>query len=285
MRRANIVLPALLLPTLLQLPRPAVVPAGLSGRFYESEPSHPIAGALVALYERRTGLLIDSTYTRDTGDFTLRAPQSGEDVYLVATKGDIAQRKDLTWDPTRPAIDASIAYRPAPSCWGGLERYFSAKLETVASIVLGLVLGWLFNLLTGRIAARRKAKTVLRVYLLELAAEVRKAVEIYLAAWNALPAEKWRVSVDTYRGVTTRMTPPLEAVRVQLTAKSIEEDLYEIHGRGGVEALLDFRRRLRNLEGILELAVADLTGEQVASRLKDLHEGLLALQTHPLLPR
>lgn len=70
--------------------------AGVSGAFL-GERRSPIAGALVALYEQRTGYLVDSTYTDDDGRFSLRPPPMGA-YFLVLTKGSLSERVDLTYD-------------------------------------------------------------------------------------------------------------------------------------------------------------------------------------------
>ena len=71
--------------------------AGVSGAFLGGEGRSPIAGALVALYEQRTGYLVDSTYTDDDGRFSLRPPPMGA-YFLVLTKGSLSERVDLTYD-------------------------------------------------------------------------------------------------------------------------------------------------------------------------------------------
>jgi hypothetical protein len=282
MRSASGLLLALLPLVLPPLTQPAGPAGSLSGRFYERESSLPIAGALVALYEKATGLLIDSTYTRDTGDFTLRPPPRGGAFYLVATKGALSRRRDLIYDPIRPAMDVSITDLPSLTRWARFGQYLSGKVEAVGSFVLGLFGGWLFNFLTSRWAARQKAVNVLKAYLQELNAEVNEAVEGLKADLAALPTHWNQVSEASYLAIMAKMVAATDDIERQLHAKSIEEDLYEIRGRRGLDKLIAFRHRLRGVRDAIK-PPADLSGARMKKSLEYLQAQVRDLELQPLL--
>ncbi len=273
----------LVLPVLLQLPQPVGPAGGLSGRFYDGERSHGIPGALVALYEKGTGLLVDSTYTREFGEFTLRPPPHGGAFLEVATKDATSKTRDLIYDPRRPAMDASITYLPEQTPRAQLERFFSGKF---GSFLLGLAGGWLFNLMTSWCAAHQKAKTVLKAYLHELKTEVNAAAEAVKKDLAALGVEAtWnQVTGDRYREIMEQMAKAAGYIEERLHAKSIEEDLYVIHRSRGLDELSDFRQRLRDVRDAIKPA-AKVSGEEMKGALKKLQTTVSDLERLQLLQR
>jgi Carboxypeptidase regulatory-like domain len=69
---------------------------GVNGSF-RTDNGQPIPGALVAVYQSDSNILVDATYSTDTGAFALKKPPQPGAYYVVATKDSLAARAPLKW--------------------------------------------------------------------------------------------------------------------------------------------------------------------------------------------
>jgi len=132
----------------------AAVPAErlLTGQL-ESNGS-PRAGERVALYSQTQGLLVDHTFSREDGSFTLRPPPYEGRLFLVVTSAAQSQRQDVHWTAQGtqrvtipPPPSASLPQRLAALVW--------RRGETLFGMIFGAVFGFLGGIVTQKFQDRR----------------------------------------------------------------------------------------------------------------------------------
>lgn len=241
----------------------------VSGAFLEVETRRPVPGAQVGLYEKGTGYLVDSTYTRDDGHFDLRPPVHKGDFFLVVTKDGSSAKADLAgYDPTGPGVYRELFRdNPGPGLWSRALDYGRSKLELLAAFLLGLLIKWFQEQgKASRSLARRT--TELRRLVCQAQRELRD-----------LPA---MVDDMRYRQILITLQPRVEAIRAELAKSSIEDALFELRGTAGADEHADFRSRLEEIADLVNSQDAVGFGA-AASRLKKLSGLLGELDGHPLL--
>jgi hypothetical protein len=130
---------------------PGIQP-GVQGMVYGNDRDDPVAGVLVVLYDS-DDLLVDSTYTREDGGFTLRPPQRKGPAYVVATRDSRAHREAIDYDPAR----SRPVWIPLPAKRESRLKQAGDWVLDKFGAVIGLLVGYGFRILVEeRGAAKRK---------------------------------------------------------------------------------------------------------------------------------
>ena len=150
----------------------------IRGVFFTNTEKEPLPGALIALYNADTNLLLDYTYSLENGQFTLKAPPIKGKFFIVATKGMISKKHPFEFDPGKPGQYLSLQYKDSPNgffkfiLW--LILWFLKKsdymITTTIGIIIGLVINWLLD--------RRKRKKKQENYIRTLRGSIK-------AIWNS----------------------------------------------------------------------------------------------------
>jgi hypothetical protein len=124
-------------------------PSTLRGFFFDETIQKHIPGALVVLYSRDQGILVDQTYTMNNGSFTLRVPNTSGWYSIVATKDMRTQRKDVEYDSKQALGIIQVNYKditeePSHKVW----NYISSNLDILKGFFSGLFLWWFKEWLT-----------------------------------------------------------------------------------------------------------------------------------------
>lgn len=150
---------------------------GIRGMVYGDDRDDPVAGALVVLYDSDE-LLVDFTYTRDDGGFTLRPPQRKGRAYLVATRDSRAQRVAIDYD----SAQSKPVWIPLPAKRESRLKQAADWVLDKLGAVIGLLVGYGFRVLVEeRGAAKRKRDDFLF--------DLRDLAGRALAPYAANPAE------------------------------------------------------------------------------------------------
>jgi hypothetical protein len=130
----------------------AAIQPGVRGTVYGKDPDDPVAGALVVLYGA-DGFLVDSTYSRDDGSFTLRPPERPGPASVVATLEDRSHRESIVYDPPR----SRPVWVPLPPKQESRLKQAGDWVGDKLGAVIGLLVGYGFRVLVEeRGAAKRK---------------------------------------------------------------------------------------------------------------------------------
>lgn len=249
--------------------------AGVSGAFL-GEGRSPIAGALVALYEQRTGYLVDSTYTDDDGRFSLRPPPMGA-YFLVLTKGSLSERVDLTYDGKH--VYREVVYRSTePSLWTRLWRFLVAlPNQGVVGIVLGLLLGYYLKQWEGRKAAE---KTLNR----EISTLRDLVTRLVTSMKSRVPDDV--LTPSDYGMIIADARPKVEAIKAEVANASISEAAFALRGADGVREVSEYRALVESIERIAGLTDVEVgTGElrrRLDQMLDQMSKLLNELDSHSL---
>ena len=142
---------ALLLAALLAAARADAV-QGVHGMVHGEDQDKPVAGALVVLYDSDE-LLVDFTYSRDDGSFTLRPPQRPGPASVVATRDSLTHRVEIRYDPAR---SQRVRVPLAPKEESRVKKAAAWVFEELGAVV-GLLVGYGFRVLVEeRGGAKRK---------------------------------------------------------------------------------------------------------------------------------
>ena len=245
----------------------------VSGAFVDTAARRPVPGALVGLYEKGTGYLVDSTYTREDGRFDLHPPGHKGDFFLVITQDGASARADLAgYDPAGPAIYREVfRHKPGPGLWSRALDYGRTKLELLAAFLLGLLVKWFQE--------QGKASRTLVRRTTELRRLVLQAERTFQEELPPLPSP---VDDAQYRQILTHLQPRLAEIQAELAKGAIEDTLFELHGSAGANEHADFRNRLEEIAGLVQ-SRAQVGFGQAAARLAKLSGLLAELAGHPLL--
>jgi hypothetical protein len=125
----------------------------IRGRFSSPE-QHPLAAALVTLYAADTDLLVDFTYSRDDGRFTLEGPPEAGNLYLLATRGEHAAKSPaFPYDPEQPTPEVMLEDRPpGGSSWlaAATPQVLDKGVNALVGSVIGLSVGLGFKIVEDR---------------------------------------------------------------------------------------------------------------------------------------
>jgi len=118
-------------------PAPGAVITGLC---YTDHIENPVGGALVALYGA-DNLLRSSTFSTDSGTFTMAAPDTSGKYFLVATSGSRSKRVDFDFQQGQPARIVQIVFHDKRNSLVEYLKYAAGKLDYVITTVLGFLIG------------------------------------------------------------------------------------------------------------------------------------------------
>jgi hypothetical protein len=139
--RAILFVAALLCLLLDPIGSAAAPAAPITGIFYQGDPASPVAGALVVAYRAEGGEIVGSTYSTDSGAFTLPGPGAPARLFVVATK-DTSRRLDFDYDPAKPAGPLMIGL-PKRGHAAEVAKYLLGKVDAIVGLALGFVSGLL----------------------------------------------------------------------------------------------------------------------------------------------
>jgi hypothetical protein len=235
-----------------------VLQPGVRGMVYGDDCDDPVPGALVVLYDS-DDLLVDSTYTRDDGGFTLRPPQRKGPAYLVATRDHRAHREAIDYDPARS--------RPV---WIPLPAKRESRLKQARGWVLdkfggviGLLVGYGFRVLVEeRGAAKRKRD--------DFVFDLRELAGRALALPDDRPAEL-AAAVGGMRQLVDRRSDMLDVLSTLRLANREQ-------GRASFRALDD---RLKQAETLLAetSGLADVPRDEKLAKVREI---LVEIRDRPL---
>ncbi|HEV7396463.1 MAG TPA: hypothetical protein VGN86_08130 [Pyrinomonadaceae bacterium] len=234
--------------------------AGPTGFYYEDDLDHPLAGALIALYNADNNLLVDFTYTRSDGGFALKAPPTKGKYYVVATKDQFSQKVDFDYDPQTPAQNLLIQHHQPKSVIGTALIWIGGKLVEGINLLIGLLIGLWFKIYEDRKKARqvinREIKTVkdstdeiLRQY-----RNLRQSAQAY----GESEAADAQGKQDQYLGIATTIGGQVKELLKKLEANTaLEEAVYTARTLIGRNDYATFKRTLREIEKLTSEIVAD----------------------------
>ncbi|HEX4962862.1 MAG TPA: carboxypeptidase-like regulatory domain-containing protein [Thermoanaerobaculia bacterium] len=248
--------------------RPAVPAGGISGALLDQD-RHPIPGALVTLYERGTGYLVDSTYTRPDGRFDLRPPGRKTDLDLVALKGEKSARAGLTrYDPAAPGTYREVVLWQRRSRAAEIWDFFVSRFEWIVGSIAAFLLGYLLKQWEGIQGARRT-----------LDRRAAELVRLVKAARRQLANPPGMITDARYRSVLAALGPQIAALEAELPKS--EDAVFSLRGLEGGRQYGDYRERIQQIQKLGD------PGEELASalaveRLHELDRLLAELETHAL---
>jgi transcription initiation factor IIE alpha subunit len=135
--------------------------ANITGKFCKNFEGNPLPGALIVLYNAKTDSMIDYTYTRTDGHFTLpppTPPNSKGKYYIVASKDMISIKKEFEYDPQKKSYYILVTYKHHQSYFSRAFSYLSQKFDNVINILIGLLIGLGFKWVGDRRKARKNQK-------------------------------------------------------------------------------------------------------------------------------
>ncbi len=138
----------------------------IRGVFFNNTEKEPLPGALIALYNADTNLLLDYTYSLENGQFTLKAPPFKGKFFIVATKGMTSKKHPFEFDPGKPAPYISLQYKDSPNPFiKKFIQWLTKKLDYLIVLIMGVGLNWWLN--------RRKRKEKQENYIQTLRGSIR----------------------------------------------------------------------------------------------------------------
>lgn len=144
---------------LLSVPAAAEAPPEIRGVVCAGDPCRPLPGLLVVLYDA-DDLLVDSTYSREGGRFSLRPPSGKGRSYVVVTRAESAITKGFDFDPAAGRSQNLGEVKLAEASAGALSRVVHSVLDEFGAALLGLIgllVGFIWRQkFEDRIAARMK---------------------------------------------------------------------------------------------------------------------------------
>jgi hypothetical protein len=160
---------------LLSQPVVAVPSPEIRGVVCEGDPCRSLSGLLVALYDS-DDLLVDSTYTRNEGRFSLRTPDTKGHFYIVVTRTERAVRKDFYYDPARGrSLNEDVKLAAENLGPLGAINSLLDKLSAWLLLLAGALIGFLFRQFEEHLAARKKRAAFCK--------SVRKQIDLTLATF------------------------------------------------------------------------------------------------------
>jgi hypothetical protein len=236
----------------------------LTGFYYEDDLDHPLAGALIALYKADNNLLVDFTYSRNDGAFTLKAPATNGKYYVVATRDQFSHKVDFDYDPQTPAQNLLIPHHQPKSWISKVIDYVGGKLVEIANLLLGLFIGLGFKVYEDR----RKARQVINREIKSVkdsAAEIlgkyqslQDTASAYGASTDGTTAAEKRAE---YIALASDINGEVEELRKQIDENAdLEEAIYTAHTLVGRDNYGALRKALREIK--------ELTTEIVTARAK-----------------
>jgi hypothetical protein len=252
--------------------RPAVETGGIGGALLDAD-RHPIPGALVTLYERGTGYLVDSTYTRPDGRFDLRPPGRKTDLDLVALQGTDSARASLpAYDPAAPGIYREVRLGHHKSLADEVWDFLLPKLEWIIGTVAGFFLGYLLKQWEGKQEARQTLNRRATELLSLVKAARRQLADSTRGLSEVVPDAR-------YLKALADLGPRIAALEAELPKS--EDAVFSLRGAEGSREYADYHDRIQQLREIVD-SQKDVGFGGAKDRLKELGDLLAGLETHSL---
>jgi hypothetical protein len=240
----------------------------IGGFFFRGETGKPIPGALVALYSADDNILLEQTYTIDSGSFTLRAPEAGGRFYIVATKDTMARREDFEYDPGRQPRAVMINYQDSRGSAEKAWSYASTKLDYVVTAFLGFLLG----LATKRYEDRKLFRihinrfTLLRDDILTAHARLTQTLQKYLGTRLDDDTSQRRIRAD-YEAIIGELGRPLEEFEPGKLDSAV---VYAIRKKPGLEDCEELRLAIKGIKTFAGERFDDIVNATEEARQKKL---------------
>ena len=243
----------------------------VAGFCYTGELGKPVAGALVALYGA-DGLLRSSTYTIDSGQFTLMAPDTPGDYFLVATSGSHSQRAEFKLDPKQPArMIPPIVFQKEKTSFVDYLKYLGGKLDYVLTAFLGFIIGLMTK--------RWDNKRLFNIHRVRMAVACDDAIKEGKELTTVL--DKWQRTTqgspdrDTLQAdwqghltATKHALDDLDAARPDVTV------VYGAKGKKGFDDLRNLKRSVEEIRGLPARvdAIGNLRKDERQAKMKPLDD-------------
>lgn len=227
----------------LDVVQAAVSLSVMRGRVTDESIDGPVVGALVTLYDGRSNLMIDYTFTDDKGRFHLSGDTAIDQMFIVVSSPKKAKRFDnITW--TGPAL-LVLSNTKKPLLW---RMWISGKLNHIVNLLLGIAIG-----LAPKWFADRKAR---RVAVLGIRRELNLIIESKNRIMEAVP--KGNVTTETVDKEIKRIS----RCRAELGRRLRPEEFFLSHNKVRNNALWDKLNALsEKLDEIISLETVDLVND------------------------
>lgn len=226
----------------------------ITGYFYNEGDKTPIPGALVALYDARSNLLVDYTYTLQNGHFTLAKPANNGQFYIVATKENISAKTDpFKYNNEETSKNITINYPRHDRIGSDIYKIALDFMSKALWLLLGVISGYWFKLLEGKL----KAKGILKLYLGGIAREadslprlhdeLKNLVERYDSSANVRGDQK------QYDSLMSNVRQCLQKMHEELSLRKDWVDLFDqAFGKKGVS---DYRKLIDEIKSVSDFAM------------------------------
>ncbi len=256
---------------------------GISGFYFKNEVKNPLPGALIALYSADDNFLVDYSYSLNNGQFTLKAPNMKGKYYIVATKDQITQRKDIDYDPQNPPKSITIQYKDSENDLAKKVTYFWNKVDYLVTTLIGLSLGILIKWFE----YRNKMKKAFTIYIsqikcltdeiLSYSINLREVAEAYglSEGGSQIRDEKYQ-EFQRIRDKIKGRIKELEDIKIDL------EVIYTIYKGSGLKYYNSFKNTIKDIKIVIGLEpnlVLFLTSEALNERMKPFRD----FKNNPLL--
>jgi hypothetical protein len=231
----------------------------INGFYYQDELSKPLPGALITLYKADDNLLVDSTYTRHDGAFTLKGPAAKGKYYIVATKDQFSHKLDFDYDPQAQPLNLMVQHHQPESNLKSVLDYVWKRLVEVMNLVIGFIAGlgfkWYEDRRKARHTIRREIKTVedSSAEIVNDYEELEKIAAAYGQSESRVAAEKR----EEFKTLATKIGTKAEALLKELTGNTALQEAiytrYKLTGRNNYAAL---QKAVRDVKKLTETIVA-----------------------------
>lgn len=225
--------------------------AGLTGYYYEDDLDHPLAGALIALYNADNNLLVEYTYTRNDGGFALKAPAAKGKYYLVATRDQFSHKVDLDYDPQTASRNLLIPHHQPKSRITELLVYVRDKLVEGLNLLIGFLGGLLFKFYEDRRKARQVVDREIQPVkdsTAEIVTKYQSLKQTARAFGASTDAKTTNDSRQEYIRLATAINSEVADLRTKLDANTnLEEAIYAAHKLGARKNYAVLKRTLREI--------------------------------------
>jgi hypothetical protein len=258
----------------------------LNGFYYADELSNPLPGAFIALYKGDDNLLVDSTYTRNDGAFTLKAPPAKGKYYIIATKDSYSQKFDFDYDPEAVPPPLMIQHHQPKSWLGTVLGWLWDRVVAFGGLLFGFAVGLLFKMYEDRKKARQIITREMKM-IQDSAAEINKnydelqtIVNAYAQSGSGATAPQ---KVQEFSTMAIKIGKQADELLKELnTNATLEEAIYTRYKVAGTNNYAALRTAVRNMKKVTETIVTDPEAvinaqnrdEQLQS-LRTLHDGNL----------
>jgi hypothetical protein len=237
----------------------AADPAPINGFYFQDQISNPLPGALIALY-KDDNLLVDSTYTRNDGAFTLKGPAAKGRYYIIATKDQFSHKLDFDYDPAAQPVNLMIQHHQPQSRLKTVAGWLLDRVVAFGGLLFGFVAGLAFKWYEDR----RKANQVITREIKTIKDSSDDIVNNYeelkkiAAAYGRSDSEPAAVELQAFKTLATTVGIQSDELLKELNDNaSLEEAIYTRHKRPGRNNYAALRKAVREVKQLTETIVAN----------------------------